>query len=153
MTLTITPTRADDIPALGQILDQTELFPSEMLKEMLMPALDGSHPALWLTAHLDGSAIGFSYTEPEMLAEGAWNMLAIAIAPDHQGKGHGADLVRATEAQLRQNAQRLLIVETSGLAAYAATRRFYDTAGYDQEARIRDFWADGDDKVIFRKRL
>ncbi|UWR16841.1 GNAT family N-acetyltransferase [Sulfitobacter sp. M368] len=153
MTLTITPTRADDIPALGQILDQTELFPPEMLKEMLMPALDGSHPALWLTAHLDGSAIGFSYTEPEMLAEGAWNMLAIAIAPDHQGKGHGADLVRATEAQLRQNAQRLLIVETSGLAAYAATRRFYDTAGYDQEARIRDFWADGDDKVIFRKRL
>jgi ribosomal protein S18 acetylase RimI-like enzyme len=153
MTLTITPTRADDIPALRQILDQTELFPSEMLKEMLMPALDGSHPALWLTAHLDGSAIGFSYTEPEMLAEGAWNMLAIAIAPDHQGKGHGADLVRATEAQLRQNAQRLLIVETSGLAAYAATRRFYDTAGYDQEARIRDFWADGDDKVIFRKRL
>lgn len=153
MTLTITPTRADDIPALGQILDQTELFPSEMLKEMLMPALDGSHPALWLTAHLDGSAIGFSYTEPEMLAEGAWNMPAIAIAPDHQGKGHGADLVRATEAQLRQNAQRLLIVETSGLAAYAATRRFYDTAGYDQEARIRDFWADGDDKVIFRKRL
>lgn len=153
MTLTITPTRADDIPALRQILDQTELFPSEMLKEMLMPALDGSHPALWLTAHLDGSAIGFSYTEPEMLAEGAWNMLAIAIAPDHQGKGHGADLVRATEAQLRQNAQRLLIVETSGLAVYAATRRFYDTAGYDQEARIRDFWADGDDKVIFRKRL
>ncbi|MBM1632365.1 GNAT family N-acetyltransferase [Sulfitobacter mediterraneus] len=153
MTLTITPTRADDIPALRQILDQTELFPPEMLKEMLMPALDGSHPALWLTAHLDGSAIGFSYTEPEMLAEGAWNMLAIAIAPDHQGKGHGADLVRATEAQLRQNAQRLLIVETSGLAAYAATRRFYDTAGYDQEARIRDFWADGDDKVIFRKRL
>jgi len=153
MTIIFTPTRAEDIAALQQILDQTELFPSDMLREMLAPALDGSSPALWLTAHLDGTAIGFSYTEPEMLAEGAWNMLAIAIAPDHQGKGHGADLVRATEAQLRQNAQRLLIVETSGLDAFTSTRRIYDAAGYDQEARIRDFWADGDDKVIFRKRL
>ena len=152
MTMTITPTRADDIPALGQILDQTELFPSDMLKDMLAPALNGSSPALWLTAQLDGTAIGFSYSEPEMLAEGAWNMLAIAIAPEHQGKGHGADLVRATEAQLRETAQRLLIVETSGLEAFASTRRFYDAAGYDQEARIRDFWADGDDKVISRKR-
>lgn len=153
MTIIFTPTRAEDIAALQQILDQTELFPSDMLRDMLAPALDGSSPALWLTAHLDGTAIGFSYTEPEMLAEGAWNMLAIAIAPDQQGKGHGAGLVRATEAQLRQNAQRLLIVETSGLDAFTSTRRFYDAAGYDQEARIRDFWADGDDKVIFRKRL
>jgi len=60
MTLTITPTRADDIPALGQIIDQTELFPSDMLKDMLEPALVGSSPALWLTAQLDGTAIGFS---------------------------------------------------------------------------------------------
>jgi len=44
-------------------------------------------------------------------------------------------------------------VETSGTADFAATRRFYRQNGYEEEGRIRDFWAAGDDKVIFRKPL
>lgn len=28
-----------------------------------------------------------------------------------------------------------------------------ETAGYAQEGRVRDFYADGEDKVIYRKRI
>lgn len=45
------------------------------------------------------------------------------------------------------------MVETSGLPEYERTRRFYDHIGHDQEARIRDFHAVGEDKVVFWKRL
>ena len=46
-----------------------------------------------------------------------------------------------------------MIVDTSGTDDFAMTRKFYSQNGYEEEARIRDFWADGDDKVIFRKAL
>lgn len=36
---------------------------------------------------------------------------------------------------------------------YAPTRQFYLRHGYDREAVLRGFYADGDDMVVFRKRL
>jgi hypothetical protein len=46
-----------------------------------------------------------------------------------------------------------LLVETSSLAQYDRTRAFYAGRGYEEEARIRDYWAVGDDLVVFRKAL
>jgi GNAT superfamily N-acetyltransferase len=80
-------------------------------------------------------------------------MLALAVRPDLQSKGLGAALAKAAEQLLKGKGQRILIVDTSGTDGFALTRKFYAQNGYDEEARIRDFWADGDDKVIFRKAL
>ena len=150
---TIEPTKNDDVSALQAVLDQTKLFPSEMLPDMLSPALAGETEAFWLTCHLDGAAVGLCYTVPEELTDGTWNMLALAIRPDLQGKRLGTELVAAAEQHLRSKGQRILIVDTSGTDEFALTRKFYARNGYDGEARIRDFWAAGDDKVIFRKAL
>lgn len=57
------------------------------------------------------------------------------------------------EDELRADGQRLLLVETSGLADFALTRQFYAKLGYEEEARVRDYFADGDDMVLFRKAL
>jgi len=149
----IKPTTRNDAAALQGVLDQTELFPSEMLPDMLAPALAGETEAFWLTCHFDGEAVGLCYTVPEELTDGTWNMLALAVRPDLQGKRLGSELVAAAEQHLRDKGQRLLIVDTSGTEDFALTRKFYAQNGYQEEARIRDFWADGDDKVIFRKAL
>ena len=146
--------QASDIPALQSVLDQTELFPSEMLPDMASGFLKSDVPEdLWLACEAEGVAIGFCYARPEMLADGACNMLAIAVHPDQQGKGVGAALTKQMEQTLRQSKQRVVIVDTSGTDAFADTRAFYTKNGYTEEARIRDFWAPGDDKVIFWKRL
>jgi RimJ/RimL family protein N-acetyltransferase len=47
----------------------------------------------------------------------------------------------------------MLLVETSGLPDFERTRTFYAKCGYEEEARIRDFYAVNDDKVVFRKVL
>jgi len=65
-------------------------------------------------------------------------MLALAMHRDCQGNGMDAALVAAAAARLGAQGQRILIVETSGTEDYA---------------RIRDFRAAGDDKVIFRNAL
>ena len=149
----IKSTSPKDILGLQAVLDGTGLFPSEMLPDMLAPSLAGETEAFWLTCHSDGEAVGLCYTVPEELADGTWNMLALAVRPDLQGKRFGAALVHAAEQYLKDKGQRILIVDTSGTDAFALTRKFYAQNGYEEEARIRDFWADGDDKVIFRKAL
>jgi ribosomal protein S18 acetylase RimI-like enzyme len=148
----IKPTTKEDIPALQIVAAQT-VFPGELLPEMIAAALAGESEAIWLTCHLDGSAVGFCYTVPEQMADRTWNMLALAVQPDLQGKGFGTAMIEAVEYQLRNSNQRILIVDTSGTDDFALTRKFYALNGYEEEARIRDFWAPGDDKVTFRKAL
>jgi len=46
-----------------------------------------------------------------------------------------------------------LFVDTAGSPAYAPARAFYLRTGYRQVAELADFFADGDAKVIFVKRL
>lgn len=149
----IKPTTYDDIAGLKVVLDGTGLFPSEMLTDMLSPALAGETEALWLTSHYGGEAVGLCYTVPEEFTAGTWNMRALGVHPDVQGLGLGAALVSAVEQHLKAKGARLLIVDTSGTADFELTRRFYAKIGYDEEARIRDFWAPQDDKVTFRKAL
>jgi hypothetical protein len=52
-----------------------------------------------------------------------------------------------------EGSEKNLIVETSATARYDHTREFYARLGYEEEARVRDYWEDGDDLVIFRKVL
>jgi len=149
----IKTTSAGDIPALQEVLDKTGLFPSDMLPDMLAPSLTGETEAFWLTCFVEGTAVGLCYTAPEDHAPGTWNMLALAVHPDLQGRRLGTTLVTAVEQHLIAREQRILVVDTSGTEAFARTRQFYAQAGYEEEARIRDFWAEGDDKVTFRKAL
>jgi ribosomal protein S18 acetylase RimI-like enzyme len=147
-------TKLQDVAALQTVLDETGLFPSEMLPEMISNFLsDSDQSDVWLTYEDNNTAIGFCYAAPEQLTQGTWNMLAIAVLPSRQDNGVGAALVKELEEALRKRSGRILIVDTSGTDAFSQTRAFYEKNGYTQEARIRDFWAEGDDKIIFWKKL
>ena len=61
--------------------------------------------------------------------------------------------MRYVEQKLTDRGERLLLVETSGLASFERTRQFHRKCGYHEEARIRDFYKAGDDKIIYRKVL
>lgn len=80
-------------------------------------------------------------------------MLAIAVAPGQHRSGAGSALVAKLEAVLRDRGHRILIAETSGLPEFERARNFYRQNSYAEEARIRDFWARGDDKIVFWKAL
>jgi ribosomal protein S18 acetylase RimI-like enzyme len=87
------------------------------------------------------------------MTEGTWNVLLMAVCPTVQGEGYGGLLLRSIEAELRSRNARVALVETSGLDTFARTRKFYRECGYEEEARIRDFYAAGEDKIVFRKAL
>lgn len=150
----VRPTKFEDIPALKHVLDGTQLFPSSMLTDMVSDFLaSNDDQSFWLTAEEGGEAIGFCFASPEAMTEGTWNMLAIAVLPEKQGGGTGGAIVSALEAHLAEQGNRVLIADTSGTDDFAQTREFYHKNGYVEEARIRDFWAKGDDKIVFWKAL
>ena len=70
-----------------------------------------------------------------------------------QGQGIGQKMMSYIEKLLIDKGKRILIVETSSIDHYTLTRKFYDKLGYRQEAIIKDFWNEGEDKVIFWKKL
>lgn len=106
----------------------------------------------WLTNDEDNDGvIGVAYCEPERMTDQTWNLQLIAIHPNHQGQGHGGKLLRYVEETLKAHGGRMLLVET--LASFNLAQAFYRKHSYEEEARIRDFYAAGDDKIVFRKVL
>lgn len=144
----IRPMERGDLAALGVVLEETGLFPPEMLPGMAGPWFSDPSAALWLVA--EG---GFVQAVPEALTEGTWNLLALAVRPAAQGRGLGAALVEAALGALRARGARLVIVDTAGTEDYAAARRLYARLGLAEVARIPDFWAEGVDKVTYALRL
>lgn len=144
-------TRAD-LDRVRDLVDANAMFPSEMLADMTAPYFDGDETQRWLVFD-DGQVDAACYFVPEPLADGVWNLLMIAVDPKRHGTGIGTQLMRAVEQQLAGDGVRLLLVDTSGSDAFKRTRAFYDMLQYECEARIRDYWAEGDDKVTFRKVL
>lgn len=152
--LSIRASVAADVAALATVIAATDLFPADMLGDMIAPYLgDKDCTDIWLTCVRGSRIIGVAFCEAERLTNGTRNLQAIAVLPDCQGRGVGQAMLRFLEATLAAAGDRVLIVETSGLPDYAATRRFYLANGYTEAARIPDFYDAGDDKIVFWRSL
>lgn len=153
---TIRAATAEDRSAVKNVAVATGLFrPHELdtLDGMLTGYFDGTLEGhRWIVLDSRG-VVGAAYYAPEMMTDGTWNLYFIGILPEQQGNGHGRALLAAVEQALRRRGERVLIVETSGLDNFEPTRQFYRKNGYDEEARIREFYGPGDDKVVFWKSL
>ena len=153
----IRPTISDDKAALIALAQAIDLFSPEELEEldgMLTEYLDGKlgSDRFWIT-YDDSEPVGVAYYAPEPYADGTWNLYFIAVHPNRQGEGIGTKLLCYVEQMLAKQGERLLLIETSGLPNFQRVRAFYRQHGYDEEARIREFYKAGDDKIIFRKAL
>jgi ribosomal protein S18 acetylase RimI-like enzyme len=87
------------------------------------------------------------------MTDRAWYLYWIAVRQDLRAKGTGSGLLRHAEEDIRKKQGRVLFIETSSQPHYELTRRFYSKHAYEQAAVLHDFYADGDDMVVFRKRL
>ena len=97
--------------------------------------------------------LGYACAGPTPATEGTFDLYWLAVDPAAQGKGVGRALVREVERDLRTRGARLLLVETSSRPDYENTRAFYARCGYSEAARIRDFYAPADDRIMLITRL
>jgi ribosomal protein S18 acetylase RimI-like enzyme len=129
--------RADEVPVALEVFDG---------------AAAGSPDYLALGAELDGCLAGWICWGPTPCTLGTFDLYWMAVDPAAQGAGVGSALVAEMERRLAGIA-RLIVVETAGREDYAPTRAFYQARGYRAAAVIPDFYAPGDDQVVYVKWL
>ena len=156
-TTIIRPAKPDDTDTIMNLAEAIGMFEEEELEVlggMLGGYFEGSlgEGHSWIVCD-DGGIVGVGYFAPEQYAYGVYNLYFIAVHPKYQGKGYGSAMLNRVEKTLTEKGERLLLVETSGLPNFEMTRKFYHKLGYEEEAKIRDYYKAGDDKIIFRKAL
>lgn len=143
-----------DIHGLKKVVDSSGLFPSEYLDEMIAGYFNHSDTQdIWFAYFDDNRPVAIGYCVPEKFTDGTYNLLAIGVSEDSQRKGIARAMMSYIEQQLKHKGGRILIVETSTDDAQTGAKKFYQQIGYTQEAVIRDFWKDGEDKIVFWKKL
>jgi ribosomal protein S18 acetylase RimI-like enzyme len=145
--------RPDDADGIVKLVVAAEMFsPDETdVVRALLDRFDEGDACL--VDEQDEQLVGVAYYRPKEPADRVWDLTMIAVAPELQGAGRGSALLDRVEDDLRDRGQRLLVVDTSGTAQYDRTRDFYVRCGYTTAARVPDYWSDGDDLVVFVKRL
>ena len=97
--------------------------------------------------------VGYACYGATPATEGTYDLYWLAVDPAMQGRGVGRALVREVETKLAGMGGRLLVVETSSRPDYDGTRKFYARSGYVEAARVRDFYAPADDRILLTTRL
>jgi GNAT superfamily N-acetyltransferase len=154
----IRPATPEDTATLVGLARETAVFkPVEIVA--LREVLDDYHASNQALRHVcvvvegEGGVLGFAYLAPEAMTDQSWSLWWVAVQPERQGRGLGMRLLQYAEETARAAGARVMFIDTSSLPHYEPTRRFYRKHGYDVAAVLADWYADGDDKVVFRKRL
>jgi ribosomal protein S18 acetylase RimI-like enzyme len=96
---------------------------------------------------------GYACWGPIACTRGSFDLYWIVVEPGRQKAGLGRALMAEVEKGVIRAGGRQIYVDTSNRPQYAPTRSFYQRCGYQIEAILKDFYAPGDDRVIFRKGL
>jgi len=150
--------RAGDAAAITALTAATGFFSpaevdiaNEVAEEACAKGLDGHY--VLLVAELSGQVVGWVCIGHTPCTISTFDLYWLAVSPDVQGKGVGKILVARAEDAMRERGGTLSIVETAGRPVYEPTRQFYLRVGYTEGARLEDFYAPGDAKVVYVKRL
>lgn len=148
-----------DRAAVSKLINEIDLFTlseKEVVFELLEIYLTNSLQKdyqFFVTLEDNGDFSSFICFGPTPMTENTYDLYWIATHPAHRRKGLALALIRFMSNFMTENNAKIIRVETSGKELYGETVKFYDHLNFSEEARIRDFYADGDDLVIFTHRL
>ncbi len=108
---------------------------------------------LAVAADASDCPLGYVCYGPTPATDFTFDLYWIAVAPAVQHAGIGRTLLGFAERACHRLGGRLIVIETSSLEKYEPTRGFYLRNGYEIEARIKNFYAAGDDRLIFTRRF
>jgi ribosomal protein S18 acetylase RimI-like enzyme len=147
--------RKTDAARVREIVDAARIFRADEVEVALEVFVDAvtapGKDYFAVGAYDDGRLIGFACYGPTPCTLSTWDLYWIAVDPDVQRLGVGRRMMEACEKVIRGRNGQLIVIETASRPDYAATRAFYETLGYERAARISDYYAPGDDLVVFAK--
>lgn len=146
-----------DREEIERILSEVRVFlpqEIEVALEVIDSYLSGS-PDYIIKVAVDETdrALGYICYGKTPLTDALWDVYWIVVGRDFQGKGIASRLMEFMEGDLIAKRARAIMVETSSIPEYKPARDFYVRRGFNEVCRIEDFYAEGNDKLIYRKNL
>jgi D-alanine-D-alanine ligase len=151
-------TEPADVERVRRLAESTGVFRADevdVAEELVQERLSRGEASGYhfLFAEAEGATLGYACYGPIACTLGSYDLYWIVVAANQQRRGIGRRLLAEVERRVALAGGRRLYIETSSRPAYLPTREFYHRCGYRIDARLPDFYAEGDDKVIFRKVL
>lgn len=150
-----TDPRPEDAASVERLATATGMFRADevtVARELVEARLERGHAsgyAFILVDGSDGELIAYACHGPIACTVWSHDLYWIIVDPRAQGRGLGRRVIRAVEVAVASSGGRRIYAETSSLARYEPTRRFYTSCGYRLEAELRDFYGPDDHKCVY----
>ena len=139
---------ADDVGRVRSLVASTGFFnPAEvevaadLVTERLTKGIRSGYN--FVLAERGSSLVGYACYGPIEGTQGSFELYWIAVSPDEQRRGLGAQAYARAEAAMRKAGAKHIYADTSSSDRYAGTRGFYQRMGFHEDARLADFYAPG----------
>jgi len=140
------------VEATGFFSDEEVEISVELVRERLLWGIESGYYFLFAEDNM-GNLVGYTCYGPITGTESSFDLYWIVVDNDFQGYGTGKLLDSKTVDLVREMGGTRIYAETSSKKQYEPTRAFYRKMGYHETAFLEDFYAPGDGKVIFVKRI
>jgi ribosomal protein S18 acetylase RimI-like enzyme len=151
--------RREDVELVRALVRSTGFF-NRVEEDVAVELLDdrlarGAAPSGYhfLFAERGGHCVGYACYGPVPLTRHSWDLYWIVVDGAARNRGIGKALLRRVEEHVAAEDGHAVYIETSARAQYEPTRAFYLSSGYHIEHVFADFYAPGDDKSVYVKRL
>jgi acetoin utilization deacetylase AcuC-like enzyme/GNAT superfamily N-acetyltransferase len=149
---------AEDVGRVKSLVASTGFFnaaeaevAADLVTERLTKGIrSGYH---FVLAERGSTLLAYACYGPIQGTQGSFDLYWIAVAPEEQGRGLGAQVYTRAEAAMRKAGAKHIYADTSSSDRYAGTRGFYQRMGFEEQARLADFYGPGDGKIIYVKTL
>ena len=152
------PIQLSDRDSLAHLLRRIEQFKVEeveVAQELIDASIhDPQGSGYESIVAVSGSEVaGYICFGPTPMTQATWDLYWVAVSPEAQGQGLGKRLYAAFAESIRARGGKQVRIETSSQESYASTGGFYERLGFAVDGKLRDFYADGDDLLIFYRKL
>ena len=148
---------AADLENVRRILASTGFFdqaPDEIsvALELVRTALDGGNTVenyRCLFAEEDGETVGYVCFARVPCSLATFEIYWLAVDNARRGQGRGKQIIARALDEMRGKGAKKVVLCTAGRAQDLPTQKFYESRGFVCEARIKDYFAPGDDELVY----
>lgn len=97
--------------------------------------------------------LGYICYGPVPMTQGTFDLYWIVIHPEVQGRNIGPSLMDYLEQEVKRVGGRMILADTSSISSYDKAQRFYRGEGFQEVARIADYYWEGNDRITYCKKI
>ena len=155
----VRPLTFDDREKISRLLRQRGIF-NEKEVQVALDIIDETlhrpeKKDYYIFCAVDGSdsLAGYICFGPIPMTEASYDLYWIVVDGKFSRRGLGRKLLGFMEGFVRREGAQRIYVETSSAPPYEPARSFYEKHGYRRVCLLKDFYRQGDHKIIFTKEV